>query len=87
MDCLAGPERPWNPNAKNRNFNERYQINSSTWYDSGTILDYATNNNDLVANTSVAVAELYKKQIQAAISNFGEGNALYGKDVLIAPRQ
>ncbi len=103
LDCISGIESSWNPNARNGSFRGLYQINKTTWYDSGTLADYDKFINDVDISSAVALTELYRKleytvggiknfvaaggnftrvQLQQAISAFGEGNDLYGKDVM-----
>ena len=41
LDCISGIESSWNPNAASGTHKGLYGINPTTWYDSGTPLDYA----------------------------------------------
>ena len=63
MDCIAGIESSWNPNAesKTKTYKGLYSISAGTWKDSGTGYAYKTYINNITVSTSVAVAELYQK--------------------------
>jgi hypothetical protein len=79
-------------------FRGLYQINRATWEDTQTDWAYDLNVHNVEISTEVAIAILHQKldavirrrddlttdeqRIQRAISLFGEGNDLYGEDVM-----
>ncbi|MEZ5403816.1 MAG: RHS repeat-associated core domain-containing protein [Bryobacteraceae bacterium] len=83
LDCMAGIESDWRPNARAGSHRGLYQMNPEYWRATGTGLPYSFVN-DVGVSTAVVVAGLYAKAANGLGSNRALGEMLSRSPLLPA---